>query len=252
MIRGCVFVLVFLHAFSVICSEPPEHFKSVFQQQFPEKSTFFRNKPKFLVLFSGVPGMGKSTLAHVLEDEMEGVRISCDDARELLRKSIQINGNDDEIRLEEYLKYAFQRLEKKYPNHFIILDRSIDGIEESTLSLANDFGYKTFVIRIELSLEEVVRRLELREKDPRIHRKRLIRLERWFGEYSKTPIECFDYYIDMTPEISEVPIQQLKLAVQKALLSTVFNDSFPTQVIPAAINKVAKIHDLSDVLIDCD
>jgi predicted kinase len=181
-----------------VCADSPSHFSEAYQGQLKTFQHLDITHPKLMIFFSGVPGMGKTTVATLLEEKLHGIRVSSDEARHHLRQHVHHGGLDSTIRLEEYLQFLIQQVENISPNHLLIIDRSIDGIEEQMFALAEKLGYPVFVIRLSLPKKEVVRRLEKREEDPTVHQQRLQRLDRWFDEYEKFPIEKVDFFIDMT------------------------------------------------------
>lgn len=177
--------------------------------------------PRLLLLFSGTPGMGKTTLSYYLENELEAIRLGADDSRAVLRKQFDTdvssdseNYNDHEIQLEEYLQYCLTKLDTESSNHLVILDRSIDGIEEQTLKLAEQLGYDTYIIRLSCQKATVEKRLCIREDDPFIH---LNRLNHWFKQYEEFPLELVDYTLNVEEEWEYLPLDDLIDAIHEKL-----------------------------------
>ena len=62
-----------------------ELFADVFQSHLQILKHLDVANPRLLVMFSGTPGMGKTTVAKKLEDHLQAIRLSTDEARSLLR-----------------------------------------------------------------------------------------------------------------------------------------------------------------------
>ena len=66
------------------------------------KNTNIYHSP-FIITFSGVPGCGKSSLAKIIEDKYNAVRINNDLIRDIITEEKLTNsGEDTEILLQNY------------------------------------------------------------------------------------------------------------------------------------------------------
>lgn len=182
---------------SCFATDESSFFKNVFEHQFQSKENFTEKNKKLIVMYSAVPGMGKTTISTILSSMLKGIIISADQCREELRRALQYYGNDHEIKLEKYIDYCLKKVLDKSKNGFIILDRSIDGIENEMLALAEKYQFELYLIRLHLSRDKVIERLKKREIDPSLHLVRLKRLDQWFKEYENSPIECFNFHLNM-------------------------------------------------------
>lgn len=173
--------------------------------------------PRLIIFFSGTPGMGKTMLSNYLANELQAVRIGADDSRAILCNHLchscddnKQSCNDESIKLNDYLHYCLSKLDKDSSNHLIILDRSIDGIEEEALKLADTLCYDTYIIRLECDKDTVTKRLIQRENDPSIH---LARLNKWFDQYEQFPTELIDYSLDVHEEWKDIQLNELVDAI---------------------------------------
>lgn len=136
-------------------------YEALFQEQSKSfKYLYEPNQPLF-VFFSSTPGMGKSTLSRLLEEELKGIRISADETREFLAEQ-----KAPKNALEPYLLYLLNRLHEASPNRLILWDRSIDRTYEPMLSLIALYPSPHFLIRLEAPYETVVERILKRALHP--------------------------------------------------------------------------------------
>ncbi len=121
--------------------------------------------PKAMLLFSGAPGMGKSTIAWAIEARLHAVRISSDEGRELLRRQ----GMDPEARsasgerlLDRYLASLIGQVERLSPNGLFVIDGSCDRLFSVHESAARDAGYQLLLVRCIVPRNIVETRLKAR------------------------------------------------------------------------------------------
>lgn len=232
--RHIFFFFLFLAAGSAHGGDP--RWEEVYSRQCGALENLWERKPRLLILFSATPGMGKSSLSLHLEKELKALRVSADDARALLR---ELYGDpslkDGEMRLEEYLYYALDRLDKESDNHLVILDRSIDGVEEESLQLAEALGYDTFVIRLQCQRSTVERRIRGREREPSLH---LSRLDRWFEQYERFPEELIDLSFSVEEEWGELDLKSLEEVVEKKLKSVPATERDLPHTAPEMVGKL--------------
>lgn len=119
-----------------------------------------KSNPKFLILFSGTPGMGKTTIAKKLEEHFQAIRLSTDEARLLLKAN-----NLSPALADSYIEWCLHAIYKELPNQLIILDRSVDRTYPTYLQFAKDFGYNTFLVRMDVQRSIVEGRIRQRGRD---------------------------------------------------------------------------------------
>ena len=116
--------------------------------------------PRFMILFSGTPGMGKSVVARRLEEKFHALRLSTDDIRPILRE-LKIPENF----ANTYLARCAQKIIETEPNHFFVFDKSIDRTFESYSRFAKQNNFTTFVIQMSVQRPLVEERIRSRGKD---------------------------------------------------------------------------------------
>lgn len=121
----------------------------------------FPNK-KLIVTFSGCIGSGKTTLAKHIEEEFKGVRTNHDDIREIINNII--NPKTDAEKQQALINYNIylSNCLSREKNGFVILDASTDREYELLKKFAEKYGYKVFVIRMDLSKNTIVNRINKR------------------------------------------------------------------------------------------
>lgn len=134
-------------------------FSKLFQEHIRSLQYLDEENPRCLILFSGAPGMGKSTVALHLEGELHALRISSDEIRTLLQQ------NDLPIKLiNEYLRFSLAELQKISSNRTIILDTSVDRTYDEYTAFAQKNDYGTFLIRMQLSRQDAEERIRNRDE----------------------------------------------------------------------------------------
>lgn len=111
--------------------------------------------PPLVVCFSATPGMGKTYIAKLVEEKYQAVRISTDAVRDLIRKSASTMPREET--LDEYLNYFLTHY--KAPNHFFILDASIDRTYKRLFALWESKSVPFIVVRLEVPRQDVAERL---------------------------------------------------------------------------------------------
>lgn len=142
---------------------------------------------KLVICFSGIPGSGKTFAAKQIETHYKAVRVSNDELREIIAeimiKNLMERGEEQNQKiLHDYLEYFFARYDK--PNKLIILDSGIDREYESKFSYFKKNGYPCLIIRIDIPLKEIKKRLLLREKKK--PENNLRRLKKWIIDYRES------------------------------------------------------------------
>lgn len=110
-----------------------------------------------LVVFSAIPGSGKSELSRRLESDYGYLRIT----NKLIRESIAQSGYDDVV-IGEYTIWFLNKLTKTIrPN--IVFDRNIDQWYGPSKSWASENNYRYIMVSINVSTDILNRRLFQRE-----------------------------------------------------------------------------------------
>lgn len=168
-----------------------------FETLYAEHKIGFTNleaaNPPHLILYSGTPGMGKSTLSRALADTFHAAVISSDEARLLFRKY-----DYPRLLLNDYLVFAINKVRTTTPNGLIVLDNTIDScfapyevyIQQTDLPLS--------LIRFVVPKEVVITRLISREADPQPY---LDALDGWWDNYENFGRDHdFDLFFDNTDQ----------------------------------------------------
>lgn len=121
-----------------------------------------KNKPS-LILFCGLPGSGKTTLAKKLEKQGRGIRICTDDWQD----DLKMNHADDNFHERLQRRLYTHALELLRHNQSVILE---DGLwmrpeREEKLADAKECGARTELHFFDLSFDEVWSRLEYRNQN---------------------------------------------------------------------------------------
>jgi hypothetical protein len=138
--------------------------------------TRIEHKP-LVVCFSGVPGMGKTHVAKIIEQTYQAVRVSADDIRAII--GTITNGQTTQFLTQVYILYFF--LSYTAPNKFIVLDMSIDRNYRLLFPYLKLRGIPYVVVRINTPYEQVVACLTQREKAN--HGTYIQFLPSWYADY---------------------------------------------------------------------
>ncbi|MFZ3069011.1 MAG: AAA family ATPase [Microgenomates group bacterium] len=138
--------------------DPQAILEQIFNIHVKQIRNLDKKNQKFLVLFSGITGSGKSYIAKKLEEKYEGIRINNDDIRDIIENLVSPDNNDNKQKiLLSYLAYLLEKLPKS--NGFIILDSSIDRKFEFVQDFAIKNNFKLFTIRIDLPREIIIKNI---------------------------------------------------------------------------------------------
>ena len=136
----------------------------IFEQTFElhKKTLAFLDvsNPKLLVLFSGTPGMGKTTVAKVLENTFQANRLSTDEARKFLSClgfSISL--------ADQYIAWCLEKINSFSPNKMFILDRSVDRTYVTYQKFAQHNNYEIILVKMFVPRSLVEERIRLRQRE---------------------------------------------------------------------------------------
>lgn len=136
-------------------------FATIFEEQLKLFSYRNESNPTLIVMFSGTPGMGKTTIAECIEKHFHGIRISSDAVRRILRDHQVYN----EKLVHRYMLWCVEKFFTDYPNHLIILDCSVDRTYDLYIKTIQGQGIDTFLIRMKVERHLVEERIRLRGRD---------------------------------------------------------------------------------------
>lgn len=125
----------------------------------PHKTTA---NPKSLILFSGVPGAGKTTIATAIQARFSALRISNDEIRDrILAAQPSITGAR-----REHIKFlageTLLTTLAQAPNGLIVADISCDRSANYYGPWAKKHGYQTLVLRLDIPRAIIEQRLHAR------------------------------------------------------------------------------------------
>ncbi len=141
---------------------------------------------KCIVLFSGVPGSGKSHIARSIERERGAIRISNDDIRDLIvaeNPNITI-AERERIKLD--VATALLRLLETSPNGLVVFDASCDrpGGYEFYRDWADQHGYRVVLLRMDVPRATIEQRIHQRgDTGYRKAGQSLANLDVWWKEW---------------------------------------------------------------------
>jgi len=181
-------------------------FEKIYEQHIKQLHYLNEPHPKLLIMFSGTPAMGKTTVAKALADHFHAVRVSSDDGRRLLR-----NCGQNIMLVHSYLEWLLPKLEANFPNHRIIFDRCIDSVFPFYEKFALDHSFPPFLIRMKLERAEAERRIRARKKTVRSLLRNNVYFWRDYENFSKTHTP--DFVFDNSGP-TEIPLQQLETKIQ--------------------------------------
>jgi len=117
-----------------------------------------------LVVFSAVPGSGKSELTKLLVRDYGFTRISNKD----IRNALEETGRSDDVIIGEFTSWLLKKLTNRRSLK-IVFDRNIDQWYEPSHLWASENDYKYVLVRIEVSRQKLEERLLVREGNPRAY-----------------------------------------------------------------------------------
>lgn len=121
--------------------------------------------PKLLVLFSGVPGSGKTRIAVEIEKRYAGIRISSGEINSYLyEQNIQIQNPERNELVREFQLFILEQI-KNRANKLIILDSSIDRKFRIVLDWAAKNNWPVFIIQLIIDESVLIERNKQRSTE---------------------------------------------------------------------------------------
>lgn len=119
-------------------------------------------QPRYIVLFSGVVGSGKSTIARAIEYKLHAVRVSNDE----IRDRIMATAPTIQAKIREEAKFkvgkaVMSRLAQE-TSGLIVVDASCDRGFDEYYGSAKRNGYRVILLRLEIPRDVIERRIRER------------------------------------------------------------------------------------------
>lgn len=170
-------------------------------------------QPKRVVLFSGVPGSGKSTIAQAIERNLHAVRVSNDEIRGRITAAIPTIQSDarEKIKFEVATKVIVRLAQET--NGLIVVDASCDRGFDEYNRWAQRNGYRVVLLRMEVPRSAIEQRI--RERGDQGHysaSRSLDMLDTWWRQW-----EVFGK--EHTPDLivrSDTPVGDVLKAVEQS------------------------------------
>jgi predicted kinase len=173
------------------------------------------NQP-LLIAFTATPGMGKTTIAKQLENELHGIRITLDEGRIAMKKQgiYPITGTlTDKIACTmNYLDALLQELKQTCKNQLIILDDSVDRMYQPIMAIAHKHKIPMFIIKINASKETAIARIKARDADTA--KDLLAVIDQWYEDYRNFNQKLVSYAIDNNGTNNTIEITPLVTVIK--------------------------------------
>jgi hypothetical protein len=162
-----------------------EHLKEILDEKFYDQ---LKNKDvsnsKSFICFAGVPYSGRTKIAKIIADLLQGVDIDKDIARTLIYENEKIeNTQQPEDILDEYMPTVLKRL-IKVENGLLVIDASIDRKADEYKKWTEENGYKLIVVSVEVNrktAEDVIKK----ERDAGTAEWFIAQYDRWYADHEK-------------------------------------------------------------------
>ncbi|MBR9701610.1 ATP-binding protein [Candidatus Pacearchaeota archaeon] len=156
-------------------------FEKISEKLFPKLRYLGEDNKQLVIVFAGIPASGKTYIAKILEDKYKGVRIRSDDIMDFVSEDKLVETIEENEKIKK--EYVYNLLgDVPFRNRFIILDESIDRTYKKLLSLLDSKNLNYFIINIEISEEDAIKRVKARESKEN-WRSWINRFERWTREH---------------------------------------------------------------------
>lgn len=133
--------------------------------------------PRLLVVFSGGNGLGKSTLAQKIGNELHGLILENDDIKShLITLNPQLTRDERNVLTWQYSMDLYQRLSSVTPNGLVVRDGVIDWYYDRILPVFEKQQYQLFVVGYDVSRERCIELIKKRGDKPTVSQERLLEL----------------------------------------------------------------------------
>ncbi len=158
-----------------------------------------------IILLSGCAGMGKSTVAKALQQELKLVRFDGDATRKYLKNN---NAYDFTMpaptkvgKILACFSYLVARIKDEESNKSLIFDESLDRKDPSMYDLvsriAEAYDYPIFIIRLNVDRETAWQRVIQREKNNPENLNNFKKcFDSYYDSYANFNTTVVDYYVD--------------------------------------------------------
>lgn len=141
------------------------------------------NKRKIVILFSSIPGAGKSTISDILEEYLKSVRFNADKIRNYISQLDPSLPQDQVTELKrEYSYWFLKNILSNSPNGNVILDFSVDRSYEELLKELKKLSCDIVLIELNAPLEVLQERIKRR--NPEGFEDYLKEMDRWSREHN--------------------------------------------------------------------
>ena len=135
---------------------------------------------RIVIAFAGVPCSGKSIVSKEIEKRYGGVRINFDDVMRIISEKSLTKTIRQNEKMKGLFAYSILR-NPPFKNKLLILDRSINREYKNLFNICNENKWDYFVIQLEITKEEAIRRIK--ERNPDNLSNWLPRVKRWFNDH---------------------------------------------------------------------
>lgn len=147
---------------------------------------------RIYIIFSGVPGSGKTTLARRLAVDLKAQYIRHDDIRECIRRD---GFNVGDFTVSHISTLVIDTILAEDRNKFIIIDASLDRSWPRFFEHAKEQRAKPIIIRLNVPKETVMKRIEAR---PEGHVGKVADLDDYYKQF-----ECSKKEVPASLELDE-------------------------------------------------
>lgn len=165
--RLSLFFLCFLSIVSADLSSDDEAFFEVIYEEHVQLLPYIdESNPKLMVMFLATPGMGKTSISKTMEEHFHALRLSRDEAREILARHGVWSSycEKDEAIVHRYFTWLLIKLSQCSPNHFFILDCKCNKKYAEYCKFCEEHNFDPFLIRIDVERDIVEARIRSRGK----------------------------------------------------------------------------------------
>ncbi|HET8669748.1 MAG TPA: ATP-binding protein [Candidatus Saccharimonadales bacterium] len=155
----------------------------IYYAQLANKDT---RQPKRVVLFSGVPGSGKSTIARAIERNLRAVRISNDEIRDRIMAAAPTIQPDVREKIKFKVGTGVMTRLARETSGLIVVDASCDRGFDEYNGWAERNGYRVVLLRMQVSRSVIEERIQKRDNQGRRNVSRSLgMLDTWWQQWEK-------------------------------------------------------------------